>query len=466
VQKKIQSYLFICLGALFLIWPALYNQYPIVHSDSGTYIRHGFNGLIAIDRPVMYSLFIKYSSLNVSLWLTVFTQGILISYGIFYVVRLILGANKHLHLQFLFIVILLSGLTGISWYCSQIMADVFTPIFILSTVSILLDQSMTRKKLFFFSALYIISLCSHLSNGIIATCFILLIGIFKLISRSSFKIISFKALLFLLALNVCSYFTVCTINYTHHDGFNYSKGSHAFLMAHFIESGYMKAYLQEHCNDIELKDCKMCQYKDSLENSLEPFLWNYPNSTLYKTGGWDHTSNEYVFLFKKMLSSPDYLIKNLFFSLGYGFKQLSLNAVGDGLWACGADSPGGSEIQKHYPSEYPIFLKSKQGNDPAFFKLIETISSFQNIILCILLITMIFLWCKLNTHINMMFICLALFVIINSLVTAGLNSTFARFQARVSWLLVLSIILMAIVHFKNKKTFIPYICINFIKKND
>ena len=45
----------ILLGAALLLWPALWNGYPLVFSDTGTYLSQAINHYVGWDRPIFYS---------------------------------------------------------------------------------------------------------------------------------------------------------------------------------------------------------------------------------------------------------------------------------------------------------------------------------------------------------------------------------------------------------------------------
>jgi hypothetical protein len=44
------------LSAAVLLWPALWNGYPLVFADTGTYLSQAIERYLAWDRPVFYSL--------------------------------------------------------------------------------------------------------------------------------------------------------------------------------------------------------------------------------------------------------------------------------------------------------------------------------------------------------------------------------------------------------------------------
>ena len=43
---------FVIVLAGVMLWPAVWNGYPLVHSDTGTYVESAFTGHVPVDRPV------------------------------------------------------------------------------------------------------------------------------------------------------------------------------------------------------------------------------------------------------------------------------------------------------------------------------------------------------------------------------------------------------------------------------
>jgi len=74
----------IIIAAAGLMLPAFYNGYPLVYSDTGTYIASGFEGKVPNSRPITYGLFIRHSSLTASLWLSAFAQCLMVSLLLYY----------------------------------------------------------------------------------------------------------------------------------------------------------------------------------------------------------------------------------------------------------------------------------------------------------------------------------------------------------------------------------------------
>jgi hypothetical protein len=70
MHRKNQFNLFSFIATTcLLLFDALYNGYPLIYSDTGTYLSSGFLLETPFDRPITYGIFMRISSLNgVSLW--------------------------------------------------------------------------------------------------------------------------------------------------------------------------------------------------------------------------------------------------------------------------------------------------------------------------------------------------------------------------------------------------------------
>lgn len=446
----------ILLGAVIIFCPTLFNGYPILHSDSGTYIRCAYTNVVEIDRPLMYSLFIKYTSLYYSLWLSIFAQALLLAGVLYILLKGIINLDQKFELYYLGILAILSAFTGLGWYVAQIMPDVLSSVLIISITCLLFLENLSRLKQIILSLIFIFCCASHFSHQLIAfvvSGLLVLLLLSHLNKKTTW--LTVKKTVLILLLSISSYFTVLLVNYSHGGGLTYSRSSHAFLMAHFIESGIVKEFLIENCNQPEFKNCKTCLFKDSLENEIDYFLWDY-NSSFYKVGGWEHSTNEYNFIISKMLSSPYYLYKNIIYSFKCGLKQLMRNDIGEGLFACGEFTAAGIEIKKHFRGELSTYLKSKQ-NTEEIFATFKLISLFQYILLCFSTFYLIYCFfdrLEKNKPLKYISLAIAIMIIINSFVTAGLSTVHDRFQARVSWLLIILPIVFII---NNKQTIFSYI---------
>jgi hypothetical protein len=146
MSNKIKLIIFSIIGALLFMFDAFYNGFPIVYSDTSTYIISGFGLETPFDRPITYGILLRIFSLNgVSLWYVIFFQALLLSALIFILLKHVLHSSKYL-LVGLAITFCLALLTGVSWTVSQLMSDIFTATALLSAAIILLGKYAKVKK--------------------------------------------------------------------------------------------------------------------------------------------------------------------------------------------------------------------------------------------------------------------------------------------------------------------------------
>ncbi len=88
----------IVAGGLFLLWPAFWNGYPLLFTDSGAFLHQTVGPLMIWDKPWIYGPLLHLFHWQVSLWLAVLGQGVVISWLLWLVLRVLgrAGAGRHL----------------------------------------------------------------------------------------------------------------------------------------------------------------------------------------------------------------------------------------------------------------------------------------------------------------------------------------------------------------------------------
>ncbi len=305
-------------GAALLLLSAYINGFPIVYSDTSTYLASGFEFEIPFDRPMTYGLFLWLTSLGgVSLWLVIFSQALILSFLIFQLLRISLPEGLNHSAIFLLIITFLSIFTSVSWVTSQLICDIFTPIMLLAFIILVIGRSSkwTRGILYF---IFLIATTMHMSHITFNIFLILLILIIR-----KLRVFGIQDTLRLKPLLICLFVSVLSLATM---GSPLSKSKHGFLMGAFVEHGIAKAYLDENC---EGNNFDFCTYKDSLPDKAWVFLW-HEDSPFYKMGGWKGTKTEFNEIIYNTLTTPKYIILHIKESIKATVDQLSKFNTGDG----------------------------------------------------------------------------------------------------------------------------------------
>ncbi len=426
--------LLIIIAGIILCYMGFYNNYPLMHSDSGTYIRSGFLNQVPPDRPIIYGLFVRHVSMAESLYLVIFAQGILLSLVIFYYFKYLLQ-KPYKGIPFLIYIFIITFFTGASLNVSQIIPDIFTSISILSLGLLLLIRELKWRDLVIISIIGIISLSAHNSHLIISAGILTVITILYLFKtiRRRFNFINKRRLIYIWGIIVFANLFVSTVHFLLGSEFEAAKGSHVFLMARLIEIGVVNDYLDEYCDQ---KDYKLCEYKDQIPSD---FLWNYEKSPLYKTGGWEANKDEYKSIIRNILIRPKYLKKFIVKGIEASFKQFFSFETGNAKQMLEGSAPFGV-IESFYPDQLKEYLASRQNKMQLNFNFINSIQLY--LVALTLLIAIIILMTKIPFYWKFItgYFILALFM--NAAVCGFLSFISPRYQSRVIWLLPLPVFLI------------------------
>lgn len=281
-------------GSLLLIFPAIINGYPLIYSDTSTYLASGFTWQPPFDRPMAYGVFIRLASLNgLTLWTVLLFQAMLLSLLLYKLSFRIPGVRTDRKPLAYILVLIAASLSGAAWTTSYLLPDVFTAIMVLSLLLIVLGEGPGRKHTGFY-ILYGFALSTHSSHLVLSIALIALLILIWLMSRkeerSRFRI---RQIALFIGITVFGYLSMAS---------SLSKSRHVFLMGAYVEQGIIGAYLEDNCGE---ESYSLCAYKDSLPAHAWEFMWE-PSSPLYRLGGWKATKDEFSEIIRNTYLSPKY----------------------------------------------------------------------------------------------------------------------------------------------------------------
>jgi hypothetical protein len=435
-SKAYQNIVVVFIAALFLSIYAFYNAFPLIFPDSMGYISHGFNNTIPENRPVFYSLFVRHISLNETLWLVVYVQGLLLSLIILYAVKFLF--NKHITpVWFLVYMIVISTTTAVSLHSSMIMPDVFTPMMILALLLLIFADKLKKSDYALILIIFLLALSVHNMHFWIAlSCllFLTITALFKKVRTRYNKFgLGLRRMSIVWAILIVSNLLFSTIRFAIGGNFVSKKGGAVFVMARLIDYQILQDYLNKNC---DTDTCKLCKYRHQIQPVSATFLWDFKNSPLYKIGGWEVAAQEeYSQLIRNILSRPEYLKRYIIRCIEDSFIQLCLFDI--------HVSPRidnvGKVINKSFPMYNTLYLCAKQSQetmDTDYFKVSNFLQSLMIVFSVILLFLMLF-DDKYSSRKKLIVILLMLMIYANSFISVAASGVYARYNSRVLWLITL-----------------------------
>lgn len=448
MNSKKTDVLLIFFGAIILCFIGFVNQYPLTYPDTGTYLRSGFTGIIPMDRPIFYGLFIRHISLWTSLWLVILLQGILTSYMLLNTIGIFFNGIKKTYV-FVFSVVFLTVFTGVSYNVSILIPDIFSSIAILCLINLLLNNTLGKIKLVFISILFVFCLAAHNSNFLSTFLVFLCIAVYALIKKIKKKqsiCIKRSRIVTCFVLFMSYFLIVPGVNYTFNKKFSFSQASHIFLLNHFVETGILKDYLHE---EGAHKNYKIYLYKDSLDLVDVYFMWSYNRSPLYRIWGgnaWTDSKPEFDSINEDILTTPKYLSMFMRNSIESTFQQyFHFDIPNNG--GQGKGSASYIEIHKYFNSDERNYLNSTQnqyGLDAGLTNLFQRIIIMASLALLVCFLLVPSMFSKSESTLKWFVSIIMSYSFSNALVCSSFSTVDNRYQDRIVWLLPFVAIILCI----------------------
>jgi hypothetical protein len=325
-QGRFRAIIPIIVSAALLLWPALWNGYPIVFDDTGTYLSQAVHHYLGWDRPVFYSLFLLPLHMTLTTWPAIAVQALLAAYTLHLVRRVLLPAASPWWL--IGLVATLAGTTALPWFASQLMPDIFTPLLVLAlTLLVFSPEHLSRGErawLVVFSAFMIAaqqsSVALSLALLLVLTPLRRMLGAAAALGRAGCMRLAAPPLLAMAAL--------VAVNLAGHGRAALSPFGNVFLLARVIYDGPGMDVLRRDC---PRAGWLLCPYLDRFPETSDQFLW-LPDSPIVLAGGHKRVSADAdAIIAAAIRTEPG---AELSAWLRNGFLQLGNFASGDELHAC------------------------------------------------------------------------------------------------------------------------------------
>jgi hypothetical protein len=417
-------------AAVVLIWPALVNGYPLVFSDTGTYISQAIQHYLGWDRPAFYSLFLLALHGCVTTWPAILAQGVIATLVVWVTARLM-----GLYRARWWLIAALAVASPLPFFVSQLMPDLFTALMALAIAALVLrPEALARWERWGLAGLVCFAMAAHLSNPPIGVALMLALGVGRrrlgavrpLTKGDRRRLIAAPALALaaLMAANVAA-----------HGRFSVAPYGNVFLLTRVIYDGPGK--------DVLLRDCprpgwRLCRFAHRLPARADTFLWS-DHGPIVRAGGAKRVSREAnAIIAAAVLAEPwreaGAMLRNT-------WRQATLFQTGDGLHAWPRTvTPW---IDRDFPAfEARAYAHSRQTEGkpvlPGWLARLHGITALGALLLCLGLLPGALRHRRLSGG---LIVTMLLTLSLNAAITGALSGPHARYQSRVMWLPLLTALL-------------------------
>lgn len=434
IPEKFSAVSVVVFGSIICLWPAFYNGYPLVFTDTELYLRCGNEWKSLEDRSFVYGFLTALLSLGNSLWPVVFFQSVIFNLIFFRFFSFVMPNLKPVF--FLLFIVMLCSCTALPLDICNIMPDAFSALSLMLLFLLLADTTCQKSTFFFYLISYLMLAQTHLSYlsaHLLLSVALLMLRYVGLKPLQQLHIIRFWLLLGVTILNLFLYLgEKRALGGTG----SISSYSHVFLTAKLVENGMLKRFLNNECIT---HNYELCRYKDSLaaEPNSGAFVW-LESSAFNKTGGWANPHTEYKSILIEILSTPAYAFEYTWETIKATTKQLFLHKIGNSVHAYPREGWGPwPAIEKYYPHELGDYDVARQ-HTSQFYVPFAFMSYVYLMLFVAATLYIIIAFTRNRISVLMVFIVLAL--VFNALITGGLVSLEDRYSTRQNWLLSVAVL--------------------------
>ncbi len=256
----------VLLLAVISLYPAIWNGYPLLFSDSGAYL--GTHR--TIGAPPFYWLFIKITSLGSQLFLTIAVQALISATVVLMALRIAGGIEQLRYLLLLALAVLL--LNQMPFLVSWIMPDFLTGLGIAAIcLLMLIPERLGLWQMLFMAGVACLAIVTTVANaplflGLVIVC----IAARWLVMR---KAPAWKATLLTSVMLVASCLAIIAANKVIHKRAVLSPASAALTFSRLADTDIAQPVVEDVCKS---EGYAVCGYLDSLANPVrgrQDFLW-------------------------------------------------------------------------------------------------------------------------------------------------------------------------------------------------
>jgi hypothetical protein len=345
-----------------LLWPALWNGFPIVFYDTGGYLTRPFTQTLELGRSALFGAFLA-GGIPLNFWPNIVVQAVVVAWVLTLELRA-QGLSDRLMAYWL-VIIALSGLTGLPWYAAQLMPDVLVPVTVLALHLLAVKDTLLRRwERATLVVIVSFAIASHMTILALALGLLAVAGFWCALSSRlglTGPLLRHAVLAITLGLFISGLSNLVIGGH-----FGFTPGGMNFLFARLVQDGIVSLYLADRCLHEVIA---LCQYQhDIAAFSTSDWLWD-EDSPLYKLGGPDAFASEAQRIV--IATAIDYPIMHIRTAFKAALDQFGSFATGDGIdplawntyWA----------LEKFAPKTFTAFVAARQQQGSIDFTVMNAI---------------------------------------------------------------------------------------------
>jgi len=411
-------------AVVMLMWPAIYNGAPLVFSDTIAYAAAPARREVPDFFSPFYGLLIYPLHLQISLWPVLIAQALMVAHLLRLTARTVLSRSAS-DLKILSVVAALCALTGLPWFTTQIMPDVFTGVVALGIFLLVLGKSqLKRSTRTYLIALTTVAVCVHLSHVPLAILSFFLAALLGWrLAGITPRVVS--AIPVVLGPTLLILFSVATTGQI-----ALAKNGNVFLLAKLIAEGPAYTYLESACPE---QGFRLCPFLTEMRGkSADELKWS--GSSPLRTAG---TTDELELEARKIvphavLVAPGQLLGQAALDVG---RQLTRFQIGDALDANYARMTEQHLREVFGPATAASVASSKQANNDLPLGAVRVAANLGLAFGIAVAVWAVVRPAAFPTRLVMFAAFVLAFCLLDAVVTGALSGPYDRYLARAVWLI-------------------------------
>ena len=412
----------IVLGGALMMWPAFFNGYPLLYSDTNAFLDQGVQGLMIWDKPFIYGPWMLAMHWRLSLWLPCAAQALLLS-AMIWLARAVIsppGAVRHI-----MVCAALAAFTAAPWFASFLMPDAFTVMVILGIFILAFGDRIGRTARILVCLVTALGIAVHLTHLLIAAAVVMVVVALRraAVWRASMPLA----------------IAVAVIAVTNIIGFGkvaISPFGSVFLLARLASDGPAARTIERACPSA---GWHMCAWIDRIPADSDDFLWDGKGPVWSHPGGPIGLAGEASTIIGQTIRSEP--IRVLELAITNTWRQLQLVGLGDTLRPQWLEGSVGKTLSAYFPprelAAYRASLQAADTLEPTAARLNALQLAVLIAGLCVTLALLARATLLGDRVIAALCLMALLGLAVNAFATGALSRPHYRYQTRIAWILVL-----------------------------